>query len=95
MFEVRLTVIFSRWLEDLRDAPARDRVLARLRRFELGNFGDSNSVGSGIMEARIDYGPRYRLYYSRQGDVVVVMLCAGDKSSQERDKTAKAMAKDF
>ncbi|APO71559.1 addiction module killer protein (plasmid) [Rhizobium gallicum] len=96
MIEVRLTVTFSRWLEDLKDRRARDRVLARLRRFELENFGDAKPVGSGVSEARIDYGPGYRLYFVRQADVVVVMLCCGDKASQKRDiATAKAMAKEL
>ncbi|QPB24750.1 type II toxin-antitoxin system RelE/ParE family toxin [Rhizobium sp. 007] len=96
MIEVRLTVVFSRWLEDLKDRRARDRVLARLRRFELENFGDAKPVGSGVSEARIDYGPGYRLYFVRQADVVVVMLCGGDKASQKRDiATAKAMAKEL
>ncbi len=96
MIEVRLTVTFSRWMEDLKDSRARDRVLTRLRRFELENFGDVRPVGGGISEARIDYGPGYRLYFVRHADVVVVMLCGGDKSSQKRDiQAAKAMAKEL
>jgi putative addiction module killer protein len=96
MIEVRLTSNFSRWMEDIKDRRARDRVLARLRRFELENFGDVKPVGNGVSEARIDCGPGYRLYYVRQENVVVVMLCGGDKASQKRDiATAKAMAKEL
>lgn len=67
--------------------------MARLRRFELGNLGDAKSVGDGVSEARIDYGPGYRLYYIRRAEIVIVMLCGGDKSSQRRDiARAKQMA---
>lgn len=96
MIELRLTVTFSRWLEDLRDERARQRIVARLRRFEFENFGDVKPVGDGVNEARIDYGPGYRLYYVRQSNIVVVMLCGGDKASQRRDiAMAKEMAKEF
>ena len=96
MFEIRLSVAFSRWMEDLEDARARSRVIARLRRIELGNFGDVKPVGDGISEARIDYGPGYRLYFVKRGKLLVVMICGGDKSSQKRDiKAAKAMAKEL
>lgn len=96
MIEVRLTTTFTLWMETLKDRRARDRVLARLRRFELGNFGDIKPVGNGVSEARIDHGPGYRLYFVRQGDVVVVMLCGGDKGSQKRDiSAAKAMTKEL
>lgn len=96
MIEVRMTIVFTRWLEDLKDQRARDRVLARLRRFELDNFGDVKPVGEGVSEARIDYGPGYRLYFVKVASVVVVMLCAGDKRSQKRDiTTAKAMAREL
>lgn len=95
MFEVRLTLVFTRWLEDLRDSEARNRIVARLRRFELGNLGDSKSVGGGVSESRIDYGPGYRLYYVRRAEIVIVMLCGGDKSSQRRDiARAKQMARE-
>ena len=96
MIEVRMTVAFMRWFEDLKDQRARDRVVARLRRFELENFGDVKPVGEGVSEARIDYGPGYRLYFVKQAMVTVVMLCAGDKASQKRDiAAAKAMAREL
>ena len=96
MIEVRLSIPLSRWMEDLKDRRARDRVLARLRRFELGNFGDARPVGSGVSEARMGYGLGYRLYFARQTDVVVVMLGGGDKAHRKRDiGIAKAMAKEL
>jgi putative addiction module killer protein len=96
MFEVRQTRTFTEWLSALRDQTARARVVARLRRIELGNLGDAKSVGDGVSEARIDHGPGYRLYFCRRGEVVVIMLCGGDKGSQSRDvERAKAMAKEY
>jgi putative addiction module killer protein len=76
---------FSEWLHSLRDARARSIVRARLNRIRLGNFGDCKSVGGGIEELRIDFGPGYRVYYGRDGSFVVVLLCGGDKRSQARD----------
>lgn len=69
------------------------RVVARIRRLEQGNWGDSRSLGAGLMEMRIDYGPGYRVYYVRQGTMVVILLCAGDKGTQRQDiKRAREMA---
>lgn len=96
MIEVRLTRVFSDWLSGLTDELAVDRILARLRRIELGNFGDIKPIGEGVSEARIDHGPGYRLYFARRGRLVVVMLCGGDKSTQRRDITAaRKMAKEL
>jgi putative addiction module killer protein len=96
VIEVRQTRAFTDWLEALRDRAARTRIIVRLRRVEFGNFGDAKSVGDGVSELRIDYGPGYRLYFCRRGDVVVVMLCGGDKGSQARDiERAKAMAREL
>jgi putative addiction module killer protein len=69
----------------LRDVRAVGIVRARLNRIRLGNFGDCKSVGGGVEELRIDFGPGYRVYYGREGSVVVVLLCGGDKRSQVRD----------
>lgn len=92
MVEVRQTAEFSRWLRRLTD-PNAPRVVARIRRMEQGNLGDSRSFGAGLMEMRIDYGPGYRVYYVRQGTVVVILLCAGDKGTQRQDiKRAREMA---
>ena len=96
MIEVRQTAVFASWLEELRDANARTRILVRIRRLELGNPGDVKAVGEGIIELRISYGPGYRVYFTRQGQEIVLLLCGGDKSSQSRDiATAKRMAKEL
>lgn len=96
MFEIIRSTTFSQWLSDMRDNQARMRVLARLDRMALGNFGDVQPVGEGISELRIHYGPGYRLYCLQSGPRVVVMLCGGDKSSQSRDiEQAKLIAKDW
>lgn len=85
MLEIRQTEVFGEWLSALRDSRARARIAERLHRFALGNPGDARSVGAGVMELRIDYGPGYRVYYTRRGNVVVIVLCGGDKGSQKRD----------
>jgi len=72
MIEVRQTAEFSRWLRRLKDANAVARIVARIRRMEQGNLGDSRSLGAGLMEMRIDYGPRYRVYYVHRGATIVI-----------------------
>ncbi len=76
---------FREWLLSLRDAPTRARVRVRLNRVRLGNFGDSQGVGGGVSELRLPLGPGYRVYYGRRGDVLVILLCGGDKGTQARD----------
>jgi putative addiction module killer protein len=94
MPEVRQTEVFARWLVGLRDGRARARINARIRRMSLGNPGDVRPVGGGVSEMRIDYGPGYRVYYTQRGAVVVVLLCGGDKRSQDADiERASEMAK--
>ncbi len=85
VIEIRQTEEFSRWFAKLRDHQARARILARVRRLSLGNPGDVKPVGQGVSELRIDYGPGYRVYYVQRGEALVVLLAAGDKSTQERD----------
>ena len=71
-------------------------IQARLNRVRLGNFGDARALGGGVEELRIDYGPGYRIYFGRDGQTVVVLLCAGDKQSQRHDiETAKAYWRDY
>ncbi len=95
MSEVRQTEIFADWFAQLGDVNAKARILARIRRLELGNPGDIKSVGGGVSEMRIDYGPGYRVYLTRRGRTIVILLCAGDKSSQRRDiKLAQQLAKE-
>ncbi len=94
MIEVRQSEAFASWLGDLNDERARAKIAVRIRRLSLGNFGDVKPAGEGVSEARIDYGPGYRLYFVRRGKEVIVLLCGGDKRTQAEDiKSAKAMAK--
>jgi putative addiction module killer protein len=76
---------FAVWLETLADRRARISIKKRLNRVELGNLGDYQPVGDGVFEFRIDYGPGYRVYFARSGLVVLLLLCGGDKSSQNKD----------
>ena len=85
MIEVRQTDEFSGWLRRLRDANAVARIAGRIRRMEMGNPGDSRSVGQGVLEMRIDYGPGYRVYYKHRGAQIVILLCGGDKRTQQQD----------
>jgi len=78
---------FTEWLSQLRDVKARAIVRARLNRIELGNFGDCKSVGDGVFELRVTFGPGYRVYFGKQGELLVVLLCGGDKGTQSRDIT--------
>lgn len=77
-------VPFSRWLSSLRDRQAKRRIRVRLNRVRLGNLGDYKSLGSGVFELRLPYGPGYRIYFGRDGNTVVLLLCGGDKSTQGR-----------
>jgi putative addiction module killer protein len=93
MIEVRQTIEFSAWLRRLKDVNAVARIVARVRRMEMGNPGDAKGVGSGIMEMRIAYGPGYRVYYVHRGTEVVILLCGGDKRTQRQDvERAQALA---
>ena len=85
MFTVLQTVEFQNWLDALRDRRAQARIAARLRLAEAGNLGDWKSVGDEVSEMRVDFGPGYRLYFTRRGRLLIVMLAGGDKSSQARD----------
>ena len=85
MLAVRQTVEFSDWLRRLKDANAVARIIGRIRRMELGNPGDTRSVGQSILEMRIDYGSGYRIYYVHRGAQIVLLLCGGDKRTQQRD----------
>ena len=76
---------FQDWLRGLSDAKGRGVIRARLERVRLGNFGDSRSVGNGVEELKIDYGPGYRVYFGRPTAQLVVLLCGGGKGSQKRD----------
>ena len=95
MIEVRRTAQFIEWLADLRDMTARARIAKRIDRVAAGNLGDHKSVGGGVFELRFTFGPGYRVYFARSGDTIVILLCGGDKGSQERDiAQAQQMAKE-
>ena len=94
MIEVRQTDAFVSWLRDLKDRRAVARIATRIARAEMGNLGDAKFF-DGIGELRIDYGPGYRVYFVRRGNTLIILLCAGDKSSQQRDiQRAKDMAQE-
>ena len=87
---------FTDWLERLRDQDARARVQARLARVAVGNLGDVEPVGEGVMELRIDWGPGYRVYFARLGQMIVLLLLGGDKRTQQKDiKRAKSYFEDY
>ena len=93
MYTVLLSDQFDKWLTKLKDVRGKARILARIRSAELGNLGDVRSVGKGISEMRIHYGPGYSVYFTRRGKLVILLLVGGDKSSQKRDiKRAMALA---
>jgi putative addiction module killer protein len=95
MFEVRQTAEFTDWLGGLSDIRARRRVSQRLDRARAGLLGDVKYF-DGIGEMRIDYGPGYRLYFVRHGSRLIVLLCGGDKSTQQRDiRRAQTLAKEL
>jgi len=87
------TLEFDKWLLDLRDSIAKARISTRLVAAQQGHFGDCKPVGDGVNEMRVHCGPGYRIYFTRKGDVVYVLLIGGDKDSQKRDiAQAKALA---
>lgn len=95
MIEVRRTEEFAKWLKALRDQTARAKILVRIQRVEAGNFGDVKFF-DGIGELRITHGPGYRVYFMQHGQVMVILLCGGDKSTQDRDiANAKAIAREI
>jgi putative addiction module killer protein len=82
---MRQTLEFSSWLRRLKDDNAATRIVSRIRRMEQGNPGDVRSVGAGVMEMRIDYGPGYRVYFVQHGSAILILLCAGDKRTRATD----------
>jgi putative addiction module killer protein len=96
VLEVRQTEIFAKWLRKLRDENARFRIVARIRRLSLGNFGDIKPVGDGLSELRIDYGPGYRVSLQQRGNVLVLLLMGGAKKTQGADiARAKKLAEEW
>jgi putative addiction module killer protein len=96
MLEVRQTDSYAEWFENLRDRAAKTRIDMRIRRLSIGNPGDSKPVGEGVSELRVDHGPGYRIYFIQKGNVYVVLLAGGDKSSQDKDiRNAKLLAREL
>lgn len=96
MIEIREADLFSYWLRTLRDVQARVRIAARIQRLAFGNAGDVRPVGEGISELRVHAGPGYRIYYAQRGSMLIILLCGGDKSTQEQDiALAKRLAKEI
>ncbi len=96
MYNILTTEQFDTWLNSLRDRKAKSLVQVRIDRMEDGNFGDCQSVGSGVSELRIHYGAGYRVYFKRSGLEIVVLLVGGDKSTQPKDiKTAITLANEL
>ena len=93
MFEVLTTDEFDRWLSDLADERARTKIASRVARLRFGNAGDAKPVGEGVSEMRVHHGPGYRVYYKQTNKAIIVILCGGNKSTQEKDvRRAKKMA---
>ena len=91
--ETQQTLTFSDWFNGLRDRKAQSKIAGRIARMELGLMGNIRSLADGVSEAKIDFGPGYRLYYTLRGQTLIILLIGGDKGSQDRDIVkAKEMA---
>lgn len=96
MIEIKQTGTFLKWRTRLRDERVRALIASRLDRLAFGHAGDVEPVGHGISELRIHYGPGYRIYFHKRGQMIIVLLCGGNKSTQARDiKTAKRLAAEW
>jgi putative addiction module killer protein len=86
MYHVQQTDICAKWLSKLKDRKAMAKLLVRVESLKQGNTGDSKSLGTGLHEIRVHYGPGYRIYYTRKSGLVILLVCGGDKSSQSKDR---------
>jgi putative addiction module killer protein len=88
--------VFGDWLDDLRDRKAAYKIITRIQRLALGNPGDFRVLDGGVSELRLDFGPGYRVYYGRAGKTIILLLCGGDKATQQKDiDHAKRYLKDY
>lgn len=96
MIEIKQTDVFRKWRMRLKDERARALIASRLDRLAFGHVGDAEPVGQGVSELRIHYGAGYRVYFQKRCDIMIVLLCGGDKSTQAKDiKAAKRMAAEW
>ncbi|WP_350306806.1 type II toxin-antitoxin system RelE/ParE family toxin [Photorhabdus viridis] len=96
MIKVNRTPEVERWLKSLKDKTAKAKIIIRIDRMKEGNFGDAEPVGSGISELRIHQGKGYRVYFANRNNEIVLLLCGGDKNTQQQDiKKAKEIAKEW
>jgi len=96
MYELSKTDIFDKWVKSIHDTRAKARVQARIERLAAGNPGDVKPVGEGVSEMRIDYGPGYRVYYTMQARMIIILLAGGDKRTQAKDiKKAIALSRNI
>lgn len=96
MLEIRKTDIYAQWIDALRDLQGRARIQVRIERLADGNAGDVKAVSDGVSELRIDVGPGYRVYFTKRGREVVILLAGGDKSTQSADiKIALRLARNL
>lgn len=94
--QLRKTHVYAKWINGLRDLQGRARILMRVERLADGHAGDVKPVGGGVWELRIHFGPGYRVYFTHQGQDIVILLAGGDKSSQSKDiQTALMLAKNL
>lgn len=91
--ETQQSPTFAKWFDGLKDSKAKSKIAARIARVQIGLMGDVKAVGGGVSELRIDFGPGYRVYFTKRGQQLIILLVGGDKSSQQRDiGKAKEMA---
>ncbi len=93
MIEIRETEVYKKWFTTIKDKKTKAIIDVRIKRVSLGNFGDVEPIGKGVSELKIDYGAGFRIYFLNQGNIIVILLCGGDKSTQAKDiQKAHALA---